>query len=215
MHRPANSRPAPAGRLRARRVTTLAAALAALAAAGCKERTVEAPPKVTAEQLAAFGVDAASAPAPPIELAALDGSRFSLGAAKGQVVFVNFWATWCPPCRAEMPTMLALGRELEARHPGKFKMVAVSVDEAWSPVQEFFAAPPYMGSVKGLTVALDPDQRTTVAYYCAARGGCPDSYKFPESYIVDKNGRLVAFVVGPRDWSIPTARAFLEALIGS
>jgi hypothetical protein len=72
-----------------------------------------------------------------------------------------------------------------------------------------------MGSVKGLTVALDPDQRTTVAYYCAARGGCPDSYKFPESYIVDKNGRLVAFVVGPRDWSIPTARAFLEALIGS
>jgi thiol-disulfide isomerase/thioredoxin len=199
---------------RARRLGVLFAALAALAASGCKEQP-KPQPRLTAQQLAAFGVDPADAPAPPIELVALDGSKFTLGSAKGQVVFVNFWATWCPPCRDEMPSMLALGRELEERHPGKFKMVAVSVDEGWDPVREFFAAPPYMGSVKGLTVALDPDQKTTVAYYCAARGGCPDSFKFPESYIIDKSGRLVAYVVGPRNWSAPAARAFLEALIGS
>ena len=188
--------------------------LAVALAAGCREKAEPRPAPVPPEALADFGIDLANAPAPPLDLAAIDGSRFSLTAARGQVVFVNFWATWCPPCRAEMPTMLAMGRELERLHPGKFKMVAVSVDETWNPVNEFFAAPPYMGSTAGMTVALDPDQKATVAYYCAARGGCPDSYKFPESYIVDKAGRLVSYVVGPRNWSIPTARAYLEQLIG-
>lgn len=112
--------------------------------------------------------------------------------------------------------MVALGKELAAKYPGKFEMVAVSVDEAWGPVEEYLGAPPFFGPERtGLTVALDPDQKVTQAFYCAARGGkCPD-LKFPETYIVDKQGRLVSYVVGPRDWSDPAARAFLEALIGS
>jgi hypothetical protein len=114
-----------------------------------------------------------------------------------------------------MPSMLALGRELEAKHPGKFRMVAVSVDEGWDPVREFFAAPPYLGSTAGATVVLDAEQQATMGYYCAARGGCPDSYKFPESYIVDKSGRLISMIIGPREWSVPVARAYLEQLIGS
>lgn len=110
--------------------------------------------------------------------------------------------------------MMALGRELEARHPGRFTMLAVSIDEGWSPIQEYFGGPPFLGSTAGLTVALDrPDQGTTTSYYCAARGSCPDSYMFPESYIVDRSGRLVSYVVGPRDWSSPVARAYLEALL--
>ena len=164
-----------------------------------------------------FGIDRArdpSAPAPAIELAAVDGSRFSLAAAKGQVVFVNFWATWCPPCREEMPSMLRLARDLEARYPGKFKMVAVSVDEDLAAVRQYFGAPPFAGLPKELTIAHDPDQAVTRTYYCTARGTCPD-LKFPETYIVDKAGRLVAYVVGPRDWDHPGARLFLEALLGS
>ena len=110
--------------------------------------------------------------------------------------------------------MMALGRELEARHPGKFRMVAISVDEGWDPVRAFFAGPPYAGATSPLTVVLDhPDQGTTLAYYCAARGGCPGEYKFPESYIVDGRGKLVAYVVGPRDWSDPRPRAYLEDLL--
>ena len=110
--------------------------------------------------------------------------------------------------------MVRLGQELAARHPGRFEMVAVSVDESWGPVSEFFGAPPYVGK-PGVKVLLDPNQVATRAFYCSARGGhCPD-LKFPESYIVDASGRLVAYVVGPRDWSDPTARAFLESLIGS
>jgi len=177
--------------------------------------TVVRPPALAAVE--EFGIDRArdpSGPAPALDLVALDGSRFSLASARGQVVFVNFWATWCPPCREEMPSMLRLGQELAARYPGQFKMVAVTVDEDLGAVKEYFGAPPFSGVPPGLTVAHDPDQAVTRAYYCTARGTCPD-LKFPETYIVDKAGRLVAYVVGPRDWSHPGARAFLEALIRS
>jgi thiol-disulfide isomerase/thioredoxin len=157
----------------------------------------------------AFGIDAADAPAPPLDLATI-GGRFDLAAAKGQLVFINFWATWCPPCRDELPSMVALGQELSARHPGRFKMVAVSVDEDWETVTNFFRGPP----PPWLTVARDGDrQQVTRSYYCAARGYCPDSYKFPETYIVDGTGRLVAYVVGPRDWSSPAIRRYLGKLL--
>jgi len=167
-------------------------------------------------RIEAFRFERTSVPAPAIELEAIDGKRFSLADAKGQVVFVNFWATWCPPCRDEMPTMIALGKALAEKHPGKFRMVAVSVDEGWAPVREYLGAPPFFGAERtGLTVALDPDQKVTQAWYCAARGGtCPD-LRFPETYIVDREGKLVSYVVGPRDWSDPAALAFLESLIGS
>lgn len=179
-----------------------------------RPNVVRPPPRSVVEE---FGIDRArnpSEPAPALELAALDGTRFSLAAARGQVVFVNFWATWCPPCREEMPSMIRLGQELAARYPGKFKMVAITVDEDLAAVKEYFAAPPFSGVPRGVTVAHDPDQSATRAYYCTARGSCPD-LKFPETYIVDKAGRLVAYVVGPRDWTHPGAKAFLEALLGS
>jgi thiol-disulfide isomerase/thioredoxin len=172
-------------------------------------------PKIDrADPAQVFRIDRAQAVAPPFELTALDGSKVSLGALRGQVVFVNFWATWCPPCRDEMPSMITLGQELERRHPGKFKMVAVSVDDGWAPVKEYFAAPPFGGPPAGLTVALDTVQGSPRAYYCTARGFCPD-IKFPETYFVDQKGQLVGYVVGPRDWSSPAVRAYLEQLIGS
>jgi len=155
-----------------------------------------------------FRVDPADAPAPPVELETI-GGRFSLAAAKGQVVFINFWATWCPPCRDELPSMVSLGKELSARYPGRFKMVAVSVDDDWETVVNFFRGPP----PPWLTVARDAEQGVTRAFYCAARGRCPDAYKFPETYIVDGNGRLVAYVVGPRDWNSPSIRRYLERLL--
>lgn len=110
--------------------------------------------------------------------------------------------------------MLRLGQELAARYPGRFKMLAVTVDEGPAIVKEYFGKPPFSGVPPGLTVALDPGQAVTRAYYCTARGTCPD-LKFPETYIIDKAGRLVAYVVGPRDWAHPGAKAFLEALIRS
>jgi thiol-disulfide isomerase/thioredoxin len=156
----------------------------------------------------AFRIDGADAAAPPFTLEAV-GGRFDLAAAKGKVVFINFWATWCPPCRDEMPSMLQLGAEYAARYPDKFRMVAVSVDDDWETVLNYFGGPP----PAWLTVVRDTTQQVTRGYYCAARGRCPDSYKFPETYIVDPSGRLVAYVVGPRDWSAPSVRRFLDRLI--
>ena len=174
-------------------------------------------PQAARNPVERFGIDRAhdpGQPAPPIELRGLDGARVSLADARGQVVFVNFWATWCPPCREEMPSMVALGQQLAARHPGRFKMIAVSVDDDLAAVRSYFAMPPFAGPPAGLTIAHDVDKSVTKAYFTQARGFVPD-LMFPETYIVDKSGRLVAYVVGPRDWSDPAARAFLEALIGS
>lgn len=104
--------------------------------------------------------------------------------------------------------MLQLGQELAARHPGKFRMVAVSVDEEWPIVQKFFG-----GRLPGgVEFLLDVDQSVTRQYYCAARGACPDSFKFPETYIVDARGNLVSYVIGPRDWSDPAALRYLDGL---
>jgi thiol-disulfide isomerase/thioredoxin len=153
--------------------------------------------------------------APPIELPTADGKRFSLAAARGQVVLVNFWATWCPPCAREMPSMVKLGQELARKYPGKFRMVAVSVDEEPGAVERFFAAAPYRGLPRDVVVALEPGAGdVTRGYYCRGRGACsPDDVKFPETYIVDGEGRIVALVVGDIDWSIPAAKQYLEGLI--
>jgi thiol-disulfide isomerase/thioredoxin len=202
------STPIPPGALRVVKTVFAVVAFAALPAVlGVKAWDAwVASPRLAEE---AFDISRADAPAPDFRHQTADGQSFSFSAHRGKVLFVNFWATWCPPCRDELPSMLALGREIEARHPGRFKMVAVSVDDDWDVVREFFGGRP----PPGLTVTLDTEQLTTRAWYCVARGACPESYKFPESYIVDKSGRLVAYVVGPRNWSDPTARRFIERLI--
>jgi thiol-disulfide isomerase/thioredoxin len=153
--------------------------------------------------------------APPIELPTLDGKTFSLAAARGQVVVVNFWATWCPPCAKEMPGMVKLGQALARKYPGKFRMVAVSVDEEPAAVTRFFAAPAYGGLPKEVVVAHEPGAGpVTRTYYCQGRGACrPEEVQFPESYIVDRQGRISGIVVGDIDWSSPVAGQYLEALI--
>jgi hypothetical protein len=108
-----------------------------------------------------------------------------------------------------MPSMLALARDLGGKYPNRFKMVAVSVDDGWDEILKFFDGklPPEA------LIALDQDMVATRAYYCTARGACPESFKFPETYIVDAEGRVVAYMVGPRDWSDPAARRVLERII--
>jgi thiol-disulfide isomerase/thioredoxin len=160
------------------------------------------------EDARAFRLEAADVAAPSMELETI-GGRFSLAASKGQLVFINFWATWCPPCRDELPSMIALGKVLTARYPGRFKMVAVSVDDDWETVLNFFRGPP----PSWLTIARDGSQEVTRGFYCAARERCPKEFKFPETYIVDGNGRLIAYVVGPRDWNSPAILRVLERLL--
>jgi hypothetical protein len=110
-----------------------------------------------------------------------------------------------------MPSMIDLARDLTRSHPGKFKMVAVSADESWGDVQRYFQDV-FGGIPPDITVARDPTGKAALAYYCSARGACPD-IKFPETYIVDGAGRLVAYIISSRDWRAPAARQFLERLL--
>jgi len=206
----AERRGAPRRRGMAIAAAAVAAAMAVLLLAKLLGSASSQEDRLARAQDRAFGVERVDLAAPDFEQPTATGGTFSLARHRGELLFVNFWATWCPPCRDELPSMLKLGRELAARHPGRFRMVGVSVDESFEVVREFFGgAPP-----PELTVTLDADQSATKAYYCTARGACPESYKFPETYIVDRNGRLVAYVVGPRDWSDPAALRLIEKLLG-
>jgi thiol-disulfide isomerase/thioredoxin len=208
MDAPETKAPSPPGK---GRLVIVAGVLALLIAGGAGWKGWQVfveEPRRAAAAIRAFDVTpvAKVVPAPPILGYTPEGKPFTLADARGQVVFVNFWATWCPPCREEMPSMLQLGRELASRHPGKFRMVAVSVDDGWPEVRQFFAG----RLPAGIDVLLDPE--VTKEYYCLARGGCPDSFKFPETYVVDASGKLVSYVIGPRDWSDPAALRYLERL---
>jgi len=183
-------------------------ALAAIAAGLWWARQARSGPHAAEE---AFDIFPTNVPVPAVSVVGRDGKSFSLSDRRGEVLFVNFWATWCPPCREEMPSMLRLGEALTREHPGKFRMIAVSGDEGWPQVDEYFRSN-FGGVPGGLTLALDPGAKAAQAYYCAARAACPE-VKFPESYIVDKSGQLVAYIVSSRDWSDPVARRFLERLI--
>ena len=126
-------------------------------------------------------------PAPAFSLPVLGGGgSLSLGSLRGKVVLVNFWATWCKPCEDEMPAMERLYQALRSQG---FELIAVSVDDDRREVEEFTAE---MGL--SFPVLLDPEKRVSDAY---------QSYRFPESYLVDRDGVLVARYIGPREWDAP------------
>ncbi len=114
----------------------------------------------------------------------LRGDYVKLSGYRGKVVFLNIWATWCPPCREEMPSMESLYRRLNGR---EFEMLAVSIDKDGERVVRPFAAK------YGLTfpVLLDPEGKTYRLYGLTG---------VPESFIIDKSGVVVNKIIGPQNW---------------
>lgn len=128
-------------------------------------------------------------------LPTMQGPGFRLADQRGKLVFINFWATWCPPCREEMPAMERLWR----RHQGDgFVIVAVSLDADPKLV------PPFVKQ-HGFTfpIALDPKMEVAGAYGVRA---------LPASFIVDRDGYLVALALGPRVWDNDFAHSLIEGL---
>ncbi|HEY5658261.1 MAG TPA: TlpA disulfide reductase family protein [Myxococcota bacterium] len=122
--------------------------------------------------------------APDFELPRIsEGAPISLAALRGEVILVNFWATWCKPCEDEMPAMQRL---YGALHEQGFQLLAISVDDDREPVVEF-------SERLGLSfpILFDADKRVAQAY---------QTYRFPESFLVDRDGRVVERYIGPRDW---------------
>jgi len=132
--------------------------------------------------------------APGFKLPARGGGDVDLASLQGKTVLVNFWATWCPPCREEMPS---LGRLAQQFDPGTFEVVAVSVDEGWAPVEKFLTQPK-----TPFRVVLDEGAKISRTY---------GTTKFPESYLLDRDGKLRLKFVGPRNWLDPNVATLLEA----
>ena len=118
------------------------------------------------------------------ELATLGGNSVKLSDYRGKVVFLNIWATWCPPCREEMPSMEALYQRLKGR---RFEMLAVSIDGKGEEVVGPFVAK------HGLTfpVLLDPDNKTYKLYGLTG---------IPETFFIDGNGVITFKIVGAQNW---------------
>jgi len=131
--------------------------------------------------------------ATPIVLPARGGGTFDLAALRGKLVLVNFWATWCPPCREEMPSLARLASALDT---GTFQLVAVSVDDGWEQIEKFLEKKP-----TGYPIVLDKGAAVSRAY---------GTSKYPETYLIDAQGRMKVKFVGPRDWSDPRILTLLE-----
>ncbi len=123
--------------------------------------------------------------APEFSLRALDGSEHSLSELRGHVVFVNFWATWCAPCREEAPSLDRFYRHFDGED---FEILAVSID-----ADEELASVVAFGAEYSLSfpVLLDPEMRSYKAYKASG---------VPETFLIDADGRLIERFVGPRDW---------------
>ena len=136
-------------------------------------------------------------PAPDFTFPDLDGRKVSLSDFRGKVVLVNIWATWCPPCRDEMPSMQKLYERFKGEH---FEILAVSIDADGRE-----AVAPFMQQMNlTFPVLLDPKEKIRSLYGITG---------VPESFIVDRDGILVNKVIGPMDWSSPRVFDFFQELI--
>jgi len=126
------------------------------------------------------------------------GPDVSLESLRGKVAFVNFWATWCAPCREEAPALQRLYQELQ---PEGFEIVAISIDK-----------PETAGDIEAFRrdfsltfpILLDPTSRTYHEYL---------TWGVPETFLIDGQGKLIEHFVGPKNWADPRySRAIRRAL---
>jgi peroxiredoxin len=129
----------------------------------------------------------------------LNGNEISLASLHGKVVFLNIWATWCAPCREEMPSIESLYNDFKPKKD--FVVLAVSQDTDSAAVAPFVKQNHFK-----FTVLLDP--RNEVGEHYDVNG-------IPETFIIGRDGRIVAHHVGPYDWSNADIREALEELIKS
>ncbi|OGS92267.1 MAG: hypothetical protein A2Z95_01295 [Gallionellales bacterium GWA2_60_18] len=158
-----------ASRRRALRLIAAAAAGAMLPLAGCG-RPDAFPPRVGSSF-------------PSFDLPDLDGRMHRLADHAGSPLLINFWATWCPPCRAEMPDLQALHLRLAARG---LRVLGISVDDAADPVREFLLKNP-------VAFPILLDSRRALAGALRLEG-------YPTSFLIGRDGVIVETISGVRPW---------------
>jgi len=141
--------------------------------------------------------------APPVsdfELNSLDGDLVRLSQLKGRVVLINFWATWCPPCREEMPSLQNAAIYFDDEN---FNVLAINVGETNEQVRVFADE---FGLTSDLTLLLDHDSRVFEQL---------DSRVLPTSLIVDRSGHLRYRAIGPRQFDSESILQLIENLLNA
>ena len=127
----------------------------------------------------------------------LRGGNTGLVDYKGKVVLLNFWATWCMPCREEMPGMETLWKKYKEQG---LVIAAVSVDEGSRGRIETFS------KILDLSfpILLDPESKVSDLYKVS---------DMPTSFLIDRNGKIISHIVGTEEWTSPEAIELVEKLL--
>jgi peroxiredoxin len=133
---------------------------------------------------------------PALELEDVDGKVHRLADYKGKVVLLNFWATWCAPCREEMPSMQSLGESLKSR---PFAVLAVNVGEGARAARDFAEK-----MTLRFPILLDRDMKTTRAWSARV---------LPASFVIGPDGKVAYSYLGAIDWNSPEVKTRLERLM--
>ena len=136
--------------------------------------------------------------APDFTLENLAGEEVTLSSYRGTVVFLNFWATWCPPCREEMPSMETMYNELKE---DGFRILAVDLNESGKTVETFLED-------KGYTYDIALDTTGKIGSIYGARS-------IPTSYLLDREGFILGYIIGSRLWDTPEVYATLGRVLAS
>jgi thiol-disulfide isomerase/thioredoxin len=138
----------------------------------------------------------AGPPAPALDLPDLGGAVVRLDQLRGVPVIVNFWATWCEPCKREMPSLVQLNARLSGRG---LRILAVSIDANKADVQRYLERTDFP-----LQVLLDPTKGASERFGVTT---------VPSTFILDDEGRVVERVDGAADWTSPNLLGILEKLL--
>jgi len=136
--------------------------------------------------------------APDFTLEDMDGKSYTLSSLRGKVVMVNFWATWCPPCREEIPSMETVYQALRNED---FIVLAIN---QWESPDHVFS---YMGQLDvypNFPILFDRDSSVSVAF--GVQG-------LPTTLLIDKQGRVVYRAMGGRNFNHPEVRALIQQMI--
>jgi peroxiredoxin len=140
---------------------------------------------------------------PDLMLERIEGKKIALNTFRGKAVLVNFWATWCPPCRCELLLLDDLKRTTPQQ---SLEIVAVSIDQAGRPAVEGFLKRlgvakfrPFLDPLGHIAKSIGSDAQTPFVLW-----------GMPISYIIDRAGRLSGYITGEVEWISQQGRAFLE-----